>query len=63
MKHTTNLAAQALGADNRAAVLAWLITHPGGYQQECAADLGLSLMAVNRHVQKIRDGWRIAVDV
>jgi predicted transcriptional regulator len=58
MRPVTNLAGQQLGADNRAAVLSWQIAHPWGTQQECAAELGLSLMAVNRHVRAIREMWR-----
>ena len=47
------------GERNRAAVRSWLAAHLGGTQQECARDLGLSSMAVNRHVKAIREEWRL----
>ena len=47
------------GKINRLAVEQWAITHPWGEQQECARDLNLSLMAVNRHVKAIREEWRL----
>lgn len=47
-----------LGARNMARVEEWQRSHPWGTQSECAADLGLSIMAVNRHVKTLRDEWR-----
>lgn len=46
-----------LGIANRERVRIWLMTHLGGRQNECARDLGLSLMAVNRHFRAIRSEW------
>ena len=47
------------GRINRMAITQWGRTHPFGTQQECARDLNLSLMAVNRHVKAIREEWRL----
>lgn len=47
-----------IGRKNREAVREWFRTHLGGTQVECAADLGLSVMAVNRHVKAIRREWK-----
>lgn len=47
-----------IGEKNREAVRQWLATHLGGTQAECAADLRLSPMAVNRHVKSIRAEWK-----
>ncbi len=47
-----------LGEDNRDAVREWFTLHLCGTQRECAQDLGLSAMAVNRHVRAIRSEWR-----
>lgn len=46
------------GEKNREAVREWFRTHLGGTQAECAADLELSPMAVNRHVKAIRREWK-----
>lgn len=46
-----------LGHDNREAVRAWLLNHVGGTNRECSAALGLSIMAVGRHVAKLRSEW------
>lgn len=46
-----------LGIANRERVRLWLMTHLGGRQNECARDLDLSLMAVNRHFRAIRSEW------
>lgn len=46
-----------IGACNRRRVRAWLAAHPGGTQGECVRALGLSLMAVSRHVRRIRAEW------
>ena len=48
---------EIIGARNRERVRQWLVSHPGGTQGECAAALGLSGMAVSRHVQRIRASW------
>lgn len=49
---------QAIGGLNRARVRRWFKEHLCGTQSECAEALGLSVMAVNRHVKAIRDEWR-----
>lgn len=49
---------EALGDLNRRRVRAWLRQHLGGTQRECAEALGLSVMAVGRHVKAIRAEWR-----
>lgn len=46
------------GKKNREAIKEWFRTHLCGTQAECAADLGLSPMAVNRHVKAIRREWK-----
>ncbi|WP_394031286.1 winged helix-turn-helix transcriptional regulator [Xanthobacter autotrophicus] len=43
-----------IGADNRAAVRALLVSHLGISRREIASRLGLSPMAVTRHVAAIR---------
>ena len=48
----------AFAKRNCEAVRQWFVTHPGGTQTECAADLGLSVMAVNRHVKTLRREWQ-----
>lgn len=47
-----------LGEANLKAVMEWFQTHLCGTQVECAKALGLSVMAVNRHVKTIRATWR-----
>lgn len=47
-----------LGLSNREAVRAFMASHLCATQQECAKALGLSVMAVNRHVKEIRLEWR-----
>lgn len=49
---------RAIGHGNRVSVLCWLRDHPGGTNRECAKALGLSEMAVGRHVKAIRQEWR-----
>lgn len=49
---------EALGDLNRATVRRWFRDHLCGTQRECAEALGLSVMAVNRHVKAIRAEWR-----
>lgn len=44
----------ARGAENRERVRAWLSAHLGGTNRECAQALGLSEVAVGRHVRAIR---------
>lgn len=51
---------EAIGDLNRARVRAWYRAHPGCTQKECAEALGLSVMAVNRHVKAMRDDWKSA---
>lgn len=57
---TTNWKQVEMGEANLRAVRAFFVTHLCATQRECAAALGLSLMAVNRHVRTIRDEWRDA---
>ena len=47
-----------LGEENHRRVRAFFQTHLCATQRECAAELGLSQMAVNRHVARIRAEWR-----
>ena len=46
------------GHHNLQKVREWFFTHLCGTQAECAEDLGLSVMAVSRHVKTIRAEWR-----
>lgn len=46
------------GEHNRARVLAFYRNNPCTTQSACAEALGLSAMAVSRHVRAIREGWR-----
>ena len=48
----------AFARRNREDIKEWLRTHLGGTQAECAADLGLTPEAVNRHVKAIRREWK-----
>ena len=48
----------AMGDANRAAVREFFVTHLCATQRECSKALGLSIMAVNRHVKKIRREWK-----
>lgn len=48
-----------LGEENYIRVLAFMQTHLCATQRECAEALGLSVMAVNRHVKRIRENWKI----
>lgn len=59
MRHYRN-PGEAIGDLNRARVRRWYRDHLGGKQAECAADLGLSVMAVNRHVAQMRAEWKDA---
>lgn len=53
-----NSAQIELGRENLAAVREWFVSHLCGTQVECARALGLSVMAVNRHVRTIRAEWK-----
>lgn len=57
MKHYRN-PGEAIGDLNLARVRRWFRQHLCGTQRECAEALGLSVMAVNRHVATIRAEWR-----
>lgn len=46
-----------IGADNRAAVRILLASHLGITRREIGEKLGLSQMAVSRHVSAIRAEW------
>ncbi len=56
------MVAKRVGEENRAAVKQWLKTHLGGTQRECAKALGLSTMAVCRHVRAIRKEWAAEIE-
>ena len=45
------------GRRNREAVRAYFSTHLCATKVECAKELGLSVMAVGRHVEAIRAEW------
>lgn len=47
-----------VGRDNLQAVREFMLSHLCATQQECAKALGLSVMAVNRHVKTIRSEWK-----
>jgi len=49
---------KAIGVVNRERVRRWLLAHVGGTRRECAKALGLSEMAVGRHVSALRAEWR-----
>lgn len=51
-----------IGRANLAAVRRYFETHLCATQDECAKRLGLSPMAVNRHVKKIRAEWQTKED-
>jgi hypothetical protein len=57
VKHYRN-PGEAIGDLNRMAVRRWFEAHLCGTQRECAEALGLSIMAVGRHVKAIRAEWR-----
>lgn len=46
-----------IGRDNREAVRAYVLAHVGVTNRECAAALGLSVMAVGRHIKTLRQEW------
>jgi hypothetical protein len=46
-----------VGAHNYPIVKAWFAAHPCGTNREAARALGLSDMAVGRHVKRIRAEW------
>ena len=48
---------EEVGIFNLERVRRWYRDHLGGKQQECADALGLSVMAVNRHVRTLRAEW------
>lgn len=47
-----------LGEENREAVRRFFQQHLCATQTECAKALGISAMAVNRHVRSIRAEWK-----
>lgn len=49
---------KAEAAANYRAVHIYFSTHLCATQAECAKALGLSVMAVNRHVRAIRSAWK-----
>jgi predicted transcriptional regulator len=54
------LPGEKLGHKNREAVRWFFVTHPGCSQIDCAKALGLSVVAVNRHVKRLRAEWKNA---
>lgn len=46
-----------IGHDNREAVRKFFAEHIGCTNVECAAALGLSVMAVGRHIKTLRQEW------
>lgn len=46
-----------VGRQNRTRVREWLTAHLGGSNRECAKALGLSEVAVGRHVRALRAEW------
>lgn len=46
-----------IGHENREAVRAFFLAHIGATNWECAKALGLSVMAVGRHVKTLRAEW------
>lgn len=49
-----------IGHDNREAVRTYFLSHVGCTNTECAAFLGLSVMAVGRHIKTLRREWSAA---
>lgn len=49
-----------IGEANLLRVRIYFLTHLCATQRECASALGLSVMAVNRHVRRIRNEWKKA---
>ncbi len=47
-----------IGHDNREGVRAWFLAHVGCTNVECAQALGLSVMAVGRHIKTLRREWQ-----
>lgn len=58
MNMTHNYKAVEEGQRNLERVREYFATHLCATQRECAAELDLSVMAVNRYVAKIRAEWR-----
>lgn len=48
-----------IGQYNREAVRKFFLTHVGCTNVECAAVLGISVMAVGRHIKTIRREWDV----
>ena len=46
-----------VGRHNHPIVRAWFLAHPCGTNREAATALGLSVVAIGRHVAKIRAEW------
>lgn len=46
-----------VGQHNHALVRQWFIDHPCATNREAASALGLSEIAIGRHVRKIRAEW------
>lgn len=55
---TTNWKQVELGEKNLERIKEYFRTHLCATQRECAKELNISDMAVNRHVRSIRKEWR-----
>ena len=51
------VAGAKIGHENREAVRAYFASHIGCTNVECAKAIGLSVMAVGRHIAKLRKEW------
>lgn len=56
-RYAISEAQKAKGEANRERVREWFRLHLCGTSRECAASVGLSEMAVGRHVKAIRAEW------
>lgn len=46
-----------IGHENREAVRAYFLSHVGCTNLECAKALGLGVMAIGRHIKRLRQEW------
>lgn len=57
MKHDIGQIKRDQAAATRQKIADYMAANPVARQHECAADLGLSLMTVSRHVTALREEW------
>jgi len=57
-KHDIGQVKRDEAAATKSAIDAWFKANPYGRQQECATDLGLSVMTVSRHCKVLRQEHR-----